>query len=299
MDTDIFISYRREDEPAFVGRLYDLLKIAFPHHVVFIDIEAIPLGEKFAEHIKWRVAKSSIFLPVIGPRWLCREGESSSRLFDHGDMVRKELEAALVCKTTIVPILVDSTPMPLPERLPRSVAGVCSRNATRLSHVGFHDDSRPLIRTIKGVLNHHVEKQLTVAEFEAYELGKRAGKDVFNRITRGIKASFDPFSKQMVGRFLEETAPVIASRDRESLQSLLDQFGREARHRKTEFIVGTIEYVCEDLSYLGVSPNEPNEPLFVAIEDHVQREFDDLFLAMMDAVAVPLKRQMEEAEWRF
>jgi hypothetical protein len=299
MDTDVFISYRRGDEPAFVFRLHGLLKNALPHHEIFIDVEAIPLGDRFAEHIVWRVAKSSVFLPVIGPRWLLGAGETSSRLFDSNDLVRKELEAALVCKTTIVPLLVDSTPMPSPESLPRSVAGVCARNATRLSHARFSDDAKPLIRTIKGVVKHHIQKQLTIAEFEAYELGKRAGKDVFERITRGIKASFDHLSRSMVERFLEKAAPVIANRDHDGLQSLIDNFGREARLRKAELIVGTIDYVCEDLSHLGVSPNEPTDPLFVAIEDQVQRELDDHFSGMMDAISVPLAKQIEAAGWRF
>lgn len=273
MDTDVFISYRREDEPAFVGRVYDLLRSTFPHHVTFIDIDAIPPGDRFAGHIISRIAKCSVFLPIIGPQWLCRTGTSSSRLFDDQDMVRKELESALICKTTIIPVLVNNTPMPSPNSIPRSISALCALNAIRLTHASFHDDAKPLIRTIRGVIKHHVEKHFTVAEFEAYQLGKLVGKDTCDRISRGVKASFDHFSKLMIERFFERAAPVIASRDGKGLQDLVDTFGREARHRESELIVGTIDYICEDMPHLEISPDEPNDPLFVAIEGQVQREF--------------------------
>jgi hypothetical protein len=41
MDTDVLISYKRDDEPAFVGRLYNLINSAFLHHGTFIDIHRI------------------------------------------------------------------------------------------------------------------------------------------------------------------------------------------------------------------------------------------------------------------
>lgn len=299
MDTDIFISYRREDEPAFVGRVYELLRSTFPHHATFIDIDAIPPGDKFVGHIISRIAKCSVFLPVIGPQWVYRTGATSSRLFDDQDMVRKELESALVCKTTIIPVLVNTTPMPSPDSIPRTISALCALNAIRLTHASFHDDAKPLIRATKGLIKHHVEKHFTVAEFEVYQLGKLVGKDTCDRISRGVEASFNHLSKAMTERFFERAAPVIAARDGEGLQDLIDGFGREARRRESEIITGTIDYICEEMPHLGISPDEPNDPLFVAIEGQVQREFHELFLGMMEAIAVPLTKQIQDVGWRF
>lgn len=299
MDTDIFISYRREDEPAVVGRLYDLFKSTFPHHATFMDIDAIPPGDMFAGYIISRIAKCSVFLPIIGPQWLHRTGAPSSRLFADEDMVRKELEAALVCKTTIIPVLVNNTPMPSPDSIPRSISGMCALNAVRLSDATFYDDAKPLMRAIKGVIKHHIQKHFTVEEFEACELGKLVGRDTVDRISRGVNASFDHLSKLMIERFLENAAPIIARRDRHNLQALIDAFGREARYRQAELIIGTIDYVCEDMPHLGISPNEPNDPIVIAIEGQVLQEFHELFLGMMDAIAVPMAKLIEDAGWRF
>lgn len=299
MDTDVFISYRRADEPAFVGRLHDLLNNTFPHHAIFIDVNSIPPGDTFVSHIFSRVAKCRAFLAVIGPQWVYPTGASSSRLFEENDMVRKEIEAALVCKPTIVPVLINNTKMPSPSDIPRSISGLCALNAVRLSHSNFHHDAKPLIKAIKGVIKHHIDKHFTVAEFEAYELGKRVGKDTFTRISRGIKVSFDNLSQLMMERFITAVAPLIANKDRATLQSLIDAFGREARDRKAELVVGTIDYVAQDMPHLGINTYEPTDPLFIAIEEHIEREFDELFLGMMDTVAGAMTKLTKEAGWSF
>ena len=189
--------------------------------------------------------------------------------------------------------------MPSPSDVPRSISGLCALNAVRLSSTNLEHDAKPLITAIKGAIRHHLDKHLTVAEFEAHELGKRAGEDASNRLSRGIKVSFDHLSKHMMERFLEEAAPAIAAKDRNRLQALMDAFGKEARYRKGELVVGTVEYACKDQAYLGVSTKEPNDPLFIAIEEQVHREFDELFLGMMDTLAVSLTKLTRDAGWSF
>ena len=103
----------------------------------------------------------------------------------------------------------------------------------------------------------------------------------------------------MMERFITEVTPVIANRDSITLQSLIDIFGREASERKHELIVGTIEYVVEDLPYLEISTKEPTDPLFIAIEDYIRREFEELFLGMMRTVAGTMTKLIEQEGWRF
>jgi hypothetical protein len=297
--TDIFISYRRDDEPAVVGRLYDLLKRTFPHHAIFIDVNSIPPGDQFLNHIRSQVAKCDALLAIIGPHWLHPAEASPSRLFQENDLVRKEIESALVCKTAIFPVLLNDTPMPSASDIPRSIAGLCALNAIRLSSSNLDHDAKPLIRAIKGVIKHHLDKHLTVGEFEAYELGERVGKETFDRISRGIKASFDYLSERMMPRFIDEAAPAIVNKDRSKLQALIDAFGKEARLRKAELAVGTLEYICKDMPHLGISVNEQTDPLFVAVDEHIQREFNELFLGMMDTLGATVSKLIEEAGWSF
>src|SRR5262249_4743517 len=170
---DIFISYRREDEPAFAGRLFDLLTATFAHHDIFMDLSEPTITADTAVAAIQLVEKCSVFLPIIGPRWFYVESRSSSpKLFGKDDAIRKEIESALSLTCLIVPILVDNTPMPPSNALPPSIAHLSNLNALRVTHPRFHDDMKPLIKAIKGVIKHSNRSHLTVAQVEAYELGK-------------------------------------------------------------------------------------------------------------------------------
>ena len=72
----IFLSYRREDSAAEAGRIYDRLRIHFGDNAVFMDIDAIPFGVDFREHIREAVEQCGILLAVIGPNWFGPAGDS-------------------------------------------------------------------------------------------------------------------------------------------------------------------------------------------------------------------------------
>lgn len=65
----IFISYRREDSKHAVGRLHAALKrhVRDPKRDIFIDIDNIPKGVDFVEHLDQQVAQCDVMLAVIGP----------------------------------------------------------------------------------------------------------------------------------------------------------------------------------------------------------------------------------------
>ncbi|HTY93619.1 MAG TPA: toll/interleukin-1 receptor domain-containing protein, partial [Steroidobacteraceae bacterium] len=92
----IFISYRRSDNPDAVGRLYDRLVAEFGKSKVFKDVDSIPLGQDFREHLNDIVGRCAAVLAIIGPRWTdIRDEAGRKRLEDPDDFVRIELEAAL------------------------------------------------------------------------------------------------------------------------------------------------------------------------------------------------------------
>ena len=67
-----FISYRRDDEKYFAGRLYERLLRHFSRQQIFMDVDSIPLGLDFTKVVEDRLAQSGVMLVVIGKNWLNR-----------------------------------------------------------------------------------------------------------------------------------------------------------------------------------------------------------------------------------
>jgi len=108
----IIVSYRRSDSQAMAGRIYDRLSAHYGDESVFMDIDKIPFGTDFREHIRKVLLDGDILLAVIGPNWLGKTADGGSRISDDADPVRVEIETALRQKTTVIPILVDGAAMP-------------------------------------------------------------------------------------------------------------------------------------------------------------------------------------------
>ncbi len=129
----IFLSYRRQESPGVAGRIYDRLCSHFGDDAVFMDVDSIPLGVDFREHIASEVGQCEVMLAVIGPRWVGVAGDPR-RLDNPGDFVRIELEGALKRRLPVIPILIDRTPMPSPADLPDSLASLAFCNAIEVDH---------------------------------------------------------------------------------------------------------------------------------------------------------------------
>jgi TIR domain len=65
----IFLSYRRQDSAGVAGRIYDRLRAHFGDDAVFMDIDAVPFGVDFREHISMPVGQCDIVLAVVGTKW--------------------------------------------------------------------------------------------------------------------------------------------------------------------------------------------------------------------------------------
>jgi hypothetical protein len=152
---NIFISYRRADSADVTGRIYDRLTGHFGKSAIFKDVDSIPLGIDFKEHLKKAVSKCKIFLVVIGDRWLEATGSmQENRLQDPGDFVRIEIEAALSKKIRIIPLLVHGASMPAEEKLPPSLQKLIYRNGIPVrSDPDFHRDMDRLIAAIADLQN--------------------------------------------------------------------------------------------------------------------------------------------------
>ncbi|PYI93294.1 MAG: hypothetical protein DME97_06030 [Verrucomicrobia bacterium] len=145
----IAISYRREDSLPIAGRLYDRLQATFGSRNVFMDFDSIPPGVDFRERIKETIEKSDFVIALIGPRWLGEQNDGSRRIDEPIDFVRLEIAYALKARICVIPLLIDTTAMPKPEKLPLDIQALAFRNALPLdSGLDFHQHADRLIAAL-------------------------------------------------------------------------------------------------------------------------------------------------------
>ncbi len=150
--TRIFISYRRDDSQGQSGRLYDRLATEFGRDLLFMDVDAIPLGVNFVKVLREEVGKCDVLLAVIGPSWLHVKDEDGGRRLDKShDPVRIEIGTALARDIPVIPILLDGTRMPKPADLPDELRELSLRNGLDVRHASFHADMEKLVRGLKGI----------------------------------------------------------------------------------------------------------------------------------------------------
>jgi hypothetical protein len=151
--SDIFLSYRRSDDPAATRLLQDRLTAVFGEHAIFYDVETIPQGEDFVTFIDRTIRGCTAVLVVIGPRWLSTTDPADSgrrRLDQPRDSVRIEIETALRLRKKVIPVLVNDTPMPPEDALPATIALLHRQNAAPLhTNQYFKPDMDRLIKTLQ------------------------------------------------------------------------------------------------------------------------------------------------------
>jgi uncharacterized membrane protein HdeD (DUF308 family) len=151
MVAKVFLCYRRDDSAAFAGRVQDRLVQEFGRDLLFMDVDAIPLGANFATVLRDAVAKCEVLLAVIGPHWLdARDDAGVRRLDDPNDYVRIEIGAALQRNVPVVPLLLDGAKVPKANQLPVDLKELAMRNGLDVRHGSFHSDLDKLVRDLKG-----------------------------------------------------------------------------------------------------------------------------------------------------
>jgi hypothetical protein len=213
----VFISYRREDSIGVAGRIRDRLVDEFGADNVFFDIDTIPLGVDFREHIDLMVAECDVVLVVIGRRWIDVVDERGARRLDQaGDFVRLEVEAALGREIPVVPLLVDGASMPDPTELPKSLSDLAYRNGTVIRYdPDFHPDVDRLLRRLAPVASPSAGPDTAVALGELADApasvgpshtSPRPGLAILNGHTRQVSGcAVAPDGTWIVSASLDET----------------------------------------------------------------------------------------------
>ncbi|MCW8907660.1 MAG: TIR domain-containing protein [Sedimenticola sp.] len=126
----IFVSYRREDSREITGRICDRLNAEFGRDTIFRDVDSIPAGVDFREHITNTLGHCSALLAIIGNRWLeATNSRGQRRLELEDDPLRMELETALKQSIPVIPVLVKNGHMPEANELPECLQPLAYRNA--------------------------------------------------------------------------------------------------------------------------------------------------------------------------
>jgi len=153
MAAKVFISYRRDDSAGEAGRIQDRLEREFGHDLLFMDVDAIPLGMNFVRVLHEEVANCGVLLAVIGPNWLdLRDVNGNRRLDDPNDFVRIEIAAALQRDIPVIPILLDGAKLPKAAQLPEDLEALALRQDLNVRHTSFQNDLDRLIRQLKARL---------------------------------------------------------------------------------------------------------------------------------------------------
>jgi len=171
-----FLSYRHDDSRPWAILVADSLRHRFGTDAVFVDMESIGGGDEWPQTIETALKEATVYLPIIGPRWLSVHDENSRRRIDlPGDWVRREIEYALGSRKPVIPVLVSGAA--LPGGLPASIAELSNRQYVRVEESG---DIKSLVqlltdrhgfRTIVGDLDYPtpVDKQPALPEVELKE----------------------------------------------------------------------------------------------------------------------------------
>lgn len=163
---EIFISYRRQDSSAIVGRVIDRLETNFGKEHIFRDLDSIGYGQDFDEVIGQTLMECKVLLVVIGDEWeQVKDKHGIRRLNKPDDWVRLEVSKAFKQSVHLIPVLVEDAKMPSAGNLPEDIRGLATRNAAKVRNdPDFDVDIERLCSTI--------EKQLSSNSAEPREHNK-------------------------------------------------------------------------------------------------------------------------------
>jgi hypothetical protein len=171
----IFISYRRSDCQPQANAINDGLRHRLRPARVFMDIDSIPAGVDFAEHIREEIEMCDVVLVLIGDNWISATDQDGRRRIDNpDDFVRLEIENAFAAsRVSVVPVLVEGADMPRAMDLPESLQRLARINAIELSDQRWTSDIERLASEINRLEAYQEERAK-----RAQKLQERAAAEV-------------------------------------------------------------------------------------------------------------------------
>ena len=136
----IFISYRSDDSPGYLGRLRETLERRVRSGDIFMSSRDIPGGAHFPSALQSAVASSKALIVLIGPYWLAPPGGAPHDLEAEDDFVRLEIATAIDKGIKIIPVTVGGAPVPETRDVPSALRPFLKRQAIPLSEATWAAD---------------------------------------------------------------------------------------------------------------------------------------------------------------
>jgi hypothetical protein len=261
----VFVNYRREDTAGDARLLYERLTQRFGADDVYFDVRLEP-GLDWVRAIRSNGETAGAFLTLIGRGWMdSLRARSPIRAGSGEDVVRREIEWALRdWPGFVIPVLIGAT-MPEAAMLPRSIRGLCRRQAAELRHASFDRDAAALIERIERI--EREGRDLPEVELPALDEGpvgaSVAPRERSAQADSGVPAPNDDHYADVIGAMIEGTVvPVLGS----SAQGSLPDADLLASHIADAFHIerGSSD-LAEIAQYVAVTRGERR--LYGAIKD--------------------------------
>ena len=153
MSGEIFISYRRDDDPSAAARVRDGLAAKFGPANVFMDVDELLAGQRFDEELAKALAECDVLIAIIGPRW--SEQLENRKASGERDYVREEIAGALERRIVVIPVRVGRegqlAPLPRQEDLPDDIRELVLHQKHDVTHEHFRRDVDKLVNDIRKV----------------------------------------------------------------------------------------------------------------------------------------------------
>jgi hypothetical protein len=120
---------------------------------VFMDVDDVPYGVDFVDHIENVLGSCAVMVVMIGPSWTTITDKKGRRKLDQpDDLVRGEIAAALKRKIPVIPVLVEDASMPDAEDVPDDIRGLTRRNFIELTHRRWEADVQQVLRAVEKLM---------------------------------------------------------------------------------------------------------------------------------------------------
>ena len=210
----IFISYRRVDEPDFVGRMRDNFVFRYGEENVFMDVDSTPDFTHFQEHIINEVDKSDVLVIIIGPKWLELLKERSRT--DEPDYLVKEIERALEKDIMIAPICIKNALVPKKEDLPSGIQKMSDCQIPSVRAEGdFSDDIKKRMDCIEQELEkcgYRFDRTTELDEILNQPLEKLEN-DIFELLEAGNELRIEKYLREFPNYFLDKVSEIEEPQD--------------------------------------------------------------------------------------
>jgi hypothetical protein len=148
--TQVFLSYRTDDQP-FAAAFFDHeLTREFGDDAVFFASRSIHLGADWEKTMFEQVSRSDAVLVIIGPRWLTAVDQDGCRRLDNPrDFVRREVELGLRLGKQVIPVHLERRHRLEPDTLPESLRELATRQSTVVEFRNSEPDLARLVTRLR------------------------------------------------------------------------------------------------------------------------------------------------------